>query len=252
VRSHFLLLFSKVQLCKFSNCTFLHFKKNDRTITLRKERLCKNVWKKCKFPNCTFLLFLKRAIPHFQNGRLPNPACLWALCTFKNLHLICTFLHIRSFQKCDCAIALFVALSKSAIVGLHFFSHFSKSAIAQLLFRKVQMCKKCANFQIALSKERSHIFKVCDCLTLRSTLKWPTSDLWQKSHFPYGFKTPHQVLSPMILIWKSGYSRLVAEGKRGGRMPPPPLKLINQYSGGRCTDSTAPFTTLPTADWTKC
>jgi len=62
-----------------------------------------------------------------------------------------TFAHFCSFQKSDCAIALFVALFKRSIVQSLFWKEPQKRATAQLLFWKERMSKnvqKSANFII--------------------------------------------------------------------------------------------------------
>jgi len=80
-----------------------------------------------------------------------------------------------SFQKCNCAIALFVLflkvwlfdctflfLFKSVIVGSHFLSHFSKAQ--QKEWSLLKKCTKSANFQIALFtlfKKSNHTFSKC-------------------------------------------------------------------------------------------
>jgi len=77
--------------------------------------------------------------------------------------------HFRSFQKSDFAIVLFC--------------HFFQKTIVQSLFRKERMSKnvqKIVNFRIALfrylKREQPHIFKKCDCPTLRFTTRIPGSD----------------------------------------------------------------------------
>jgi len=117
--------------------------------------MCKNVWKKCVFPNRTFLNFkknnrtiallkrpnvqkgqtskshfyaLQKVIAHFKNGWMPNTACL-AICTFGIYTL---FAHFWTFPLFKSAIALFVALCKSAIVRSHFLVALFKSVIVWL------------------------------------------------------------------------------------------------------------------------
>jgi len=79
-------------------------------------------------PKASFLVFTKifpLFLPLLQNLLHHS---YWFLCpfsglgnrTFANSHIA----HFCSFQKCDCALALFVAFFKSVIVRSHFLSHF--------------------------------------------------------------------------------------------------------------------------------
>jgi len=91
------------------------------------------------------------AIPHFEN------VCLLFFCAkkvqFGNLYIFCTFLHIRSFQKSKCSIALFCTFSKSK---KFFYCTFLKSG-------KMWDC--------TFSKSN----KVCDCTIALS--KW--GNVWK-------------------------------------------------------------------------
>jgi len=120
--------------------------------------------KKCEFSNRTFFALLKRAIAHFQSVQLPNPArlgnCAVAHHTFSHFSKVqlCDRTFWRTFQKYDCAIALFVALFKSAIVRSHFFALF----------------KSATNRSIALSK-RANVRNKCEFLN-RTFLHFKKSD----------------------------------------------------------------------------
>jgi len=108
-----------------------------------------------KSANFRIALFrsLKRTIAHFQNMQLPNPAC-WAM-----VHLLIA--HFRSFQKCNCGIALLLLFSKELLCNRTFCCSFQKCncAITLLsLFSKVRLCDRtfCCSFLKVRQKERSH------------------------------------------------------------------------------------------------
>jgi len=55
----------------------LFSKEQQITLSLfQKEQKSENEQKMSDFPNCSFFA-KKRAIAHFQNERMPNPAILW-------------------------------------------------------------------------------------------------------------------------------------------------------------------------------
>jgi len=139
--------------------------------------MCKNVLKRAYFL-ITFFCTFKRAIAHFQNGRLPNPACL-AICTYKNSHTFAYLLFSKvqlcnrtavalnkkcdcaialfccSFKKCNCAISLFCCFFKKCDCVITLFSHFSKVQQKvqshNLSFKKSKWAKCLKNVQISKS-----------------------------------------------------------------------------------------------------
>jgi len=137
VQSHFLSLFEKVKKSVIAQSLF------------QNKRMCKNVQK--FFSKCEKNAILKFAL--FSHIFAHSLILKERLCdhTFLRSHNLSLLKNVRShilslFKMCKYAIALFFALFKCA----------TKCAIAQSLFWKEWMWKKCADFKVALF---SHVKK---------------------------------------------------------------------------------------------